>query len=622
MHDEIFFCSSYHISRSNLALHCISEKQKSYFSPDDLNCELGSTDTFVPFYTIAVCGMPPYTRRTRATVPASLEPLLETDNPDALLRRPRAPKAARVEAATRAAITPGRDTLKHHQLLDEDPGIEEAEPPSISDSDPWAEFYESIGNRSLYRVSGAEISSTSYSEEDLLTALYKRIGYLPPLDESTLDLLAQVLADPSMGRGGGRINPSEQTDFRFGLEDRNVALKPYPDEFSNHIKSLSSSPSDEQDNEKSGQARTWELDLQKACDDNFEPVFQRTVMISLINRYWFIYHQQDDDNPNSQPILDFAVEDVWKCPPMPSRALNNQQPRCLSQPKPDLAIAFRQNAIFRDESWPELPQAIKEVVCYEGQKQAVGKEARVFHFVTIEAKNKFKTPDDDTALLQSLNNASQSLHNMYELFREAGDAHVRVFFDKVRIFSAVSTSKGIKIRIHRACPTKDAILAEDAHPETGTASCQQPQVPARRSIVPDYPLQFLYDDFFEANSATADFTREAVVGIFEKIIVDYGIGELRGHLRAAAQAFESGCVEYEEKNNHKRLERDVGYYMHGLPPPSRAASTSFLGPSAHPSLSTHAALGGFGDIGLGAEQEASPSRVEPVAGQLKRRRYN
>ncbi|RYP01738.1 hypothetical protein DL764_006100 [Monosporascus ibericus] len=572
--------------------------------------------------------MPPYTRRARATVAGSSEPLLDSDNPDAILRRSRAPKATKAEAPTRVAVAPDRDLHDRHQLLDNNLDPEAAEPPSLPDSDPWAPYYESIGPRSAHYSSGLEDSSASNSEKDSLAALYKRIGYLPPLDEQTLDLLDQVLANPSMGRSGGRISPSEQEDFRFGLEDRNVALQPYRDAYVDHIESLSSSLSVES-NKKSGVIRTWELDLQKARDDNFEPIFQRTVMMSMINRHCFIYNQEDDGSRSNPLILDFAVEDAWKCPPMPSRALNNPQPRCLSQPKPDLAIAFRQYAIFQDEIWPELPQATKNLVCYEGQKQAIGKEARVFHFVTVEAKNKFKTPDDEIGLLQSLNNASQSLHNMYEFFREAGDTHVRVFFDKVRVFSAVSTSNGIKIRIHRACPTKNAILAEDARPEAETASGKQPnnQVPARRSIVPDYPLQFLYDDFFEASSATADFTRENVVGIFEKIIVSYGIGELRGHLRAAAQAFETKCVEYEEKNNNMRLGRDIGYYMHGLPLPPRGATPSLPAPSVHPSqvsLSTQAALGGLGQVGLGAQEKAGPSRVEPLSRQpvRKRRRHD
>ncbi|KAI1348641.1 hypothetical protein F5Y01DRAFT_291596 [Xylaria sp. FL0043] len=71
--------------------------------------------------------------------------------------------------------------------------------------------------------------------------------------------------------------------------------------------------------------------------------------------------------------------------------------------------------------------------------------------MTIEAKSSFKALDDQTALSQVLNNSSQSLHVMYELFREAGEEHLQTFFDKVRVFSAIAIGKGIKVNVHRAC---------------------------------------------------------------------------------------------------------------------------------------------------------------------------
>lgn len=500
--------------------------------------------------------MPPYTGRSSASVAGSPKPLLETEGPDAIIRRSSTPKAAMVELATHLTVATDQDELGSHQPLDSLPP--EATPPSLPDSDPWAAYYESVGHRSDSRSPSSEASSTSSSELNSVDAFYKEIGYLPPLDDSTLDLLEQVLADPSMALNGGRINPSEKEEFRIGLDYRNVHLMPFRDPYSGHIKSLSPRPLEEESNEKKRKARAWELDLQKSRDDSFEPVFQRTVMMSMINRHSFIYYSEDDDS-SSPPILDFAVEDAWKCPPMPSRALNNAQPRCLSQPKPDLAIAFRQNAIFQYQLWSEIPRETQRLVCYEGQKQAPGKEARIFHFLTIEAKNKFKSPDDEVGFYQSLNNASQSLHSMYEFFREAGESHIRVFFEKVRFFSIVSTSDGIKIRIHRACPTVNAILTEEARPENSTTAPEKDPkgpVPRKRSIVADYPLQFVYEDFFEANSQTSDFTREEVVRVFETIIVGYGIGELRGYLRAAAQDFERKCIKHAEENNNKHLERD------------------------------------------------------------------
>ncbi|KAJ9133150.1 hypothetical protein NKR23_g10946 [Pleurostoma richardsiae] len=410
--------------------------------------------------------------------------------------------------------------------------------PVSLDDDPRTSFYESSET-----VSSDTNSSTS-ADADSLVSFYRYIGYLPPLNASTLELLKQVLSDPGMGRTGGRINPTDQEHFRVGLGERNVALEPCHDTYLEHVKSLTAkTPEALPENRR--QIRAWTLDLQKTRDDPLESVFQYTIMMAMIDRHRFIYGREEA----SQPVLDFAVKQIWKCPPMPSRVLFDPQPRGLTQPKADLALAFRQYAIFQRKSWQELPNAMRSLFCYEGQ--ATGREARVFHFMTIEGKNASDTSEYEVALLQNLNNASQSLHNMYELFREAGDEHVRTFFDKVRFFSGVSTSKGIKIRVHRACRTTDDRATEQRG--------QPDEVPAMYSIVEGYPLQFVFDDFFEASGP--DFTREKVVDIFEKIMVGYAIGELWGHLQKAARAVEAKCLEY-KKNHGKRLWRGVEDYLH------------------------------------------------------------
>lgn len=456
-------------------------------------------------------------------------------------------RAAKAQGASVVSVAPAPD-LSDHQVDKSDISAG-PDAPSQSDSDQWA-IHDSILSRARHLSSSLDPSTELLSspDEDPLLSLYRRIGYLPPLDESTLELLKQVLSNPSMGSTGGRIGSSDLEKFRVGLKDRNVALEPCHDAYLDYIRTLSTSTSDETPSEKKRHTLAWDLDLQKTRGDPQEPVFQRTVMMSMIDRHRFIYERGD----NKQPVLDFAVERVWKCRPMPSMVFQEPQPKCLTQPKADLAIAFRQYAVFQSKYWQVLPNEMRELVCYEGQ--ATGKELRVFHFLTIESKNSFKPPDDEVGLCQSLNNASQSLHNMYEFFREAGDEHVQTFFDKVRVFSAVSTSRGIKIRAHRAC------LTEESRPEP-REHVQPDEVPAMCSILEDYPLQFVYDDFFEASGS--DFTRENVVSIFENIMVGYGIRELWGYLQAAAQAVEAKCLEY-KKNHNKRLWRDVGYYTHGL----------------------------------------------------------
>ena len=86
-----------------------------------------------------------------------------------------------------------------------------------------------------------------------------------------------------------------------------------------------------------------------------------------------------------------------------------------------------------------MPLTTKRLVCYESADE-IG-DARVFHFFTIEAKKTKTSTGDTVGMHQSLNNASQALHNMFEFFREAGPQHENTFFDKVRFFSVVAASK-------------------------------------------------------------------------------------------------------------------------------------------------------------------------------------
>ncbi|KAI8944093.1 hypothetical protein F4801DRAFT_585796 [Xylaria longipes] len=536
--------------------------------------------------------------RTRATV-GSAE-LSSSNDPEEILREGR-------RASRAAAKATERNSLHHFGGNSEEVG---PEVPDSSDADPWLAYYEEIGYLPPH-LSGSgslDTESSTSSNEDPLVFSYKNIGYLSPLDESTLRLLEQVLSDPNMGTTGGRINPSDVANFRVGLGERNVSLESCRDAYLHQINSLSPKTTKEAHPERKRHELAWELDLKKTQDDPLEPVFQRTIMMSMIDRHRFIYDRGDFHFP----VLDFAVERTWKCPPMPSRALWDRDPRLLTKPKADLALAFRQYAIFQRESWQELPNAMRSMFCYEGQ--ATGREVRVFHFMTIEGKNSDNGPDDAVALGQNLNNASQSLHIMYELFREAGEEHIRTFFDKVRFFSGVSTSKGIKIRVHRACLTKEyRKTVQDG---------QVDEAPPVHSIVDGYPLQFVFDDFFEASGT--DFTREKVVGIFEKIMVGYAIGELWGYLQKAAKAVEAKCLEYKSKNG-KRLDRDVGYYLYGMPLPQRKnGATPSL--ASQVSFSTQVANQRLGELGINSQrlddnqqestQDPGPSVVESMASQV------
>ncbi|RMZ87658.1 hypothetical protein DV736_g5122, partial [Chaetothyriales sp. CBS 134916] len=135
------------------------------------------------------------------------------------------------------------------------------------------------------------------------------------------------------------------------------------------------------------------------------------------------------------------------------------------------------------------------LACYESIKPP-GLN-RIFHFLTVEAKKEKISADDNVGRLQSLNNASQALHNMFEFFREAGHEDT---FAKVRFFSVVASTEALWIRIHRA--TRE--------PEDG--SDQGFIMPNRK----DYPLRFEYRNF--AQITKAEFARPTVLNTFENIL--------------------------------------------------------------------------------------------------------
>jgi hypothetical protein len=167
-------------------------------------------------------------------------------------------------------------------------------------------------------------------------------------------------------------------------------------------------------------------------------------MMSLIARHWFIYER------GYQPTLS-----RFQC----RRALElstDADPSVLvgytylTQPKPDLAVCFRRQALIPDYLWNKMPIATKRLACYENAGEIA--ETRVFHFFTIEAKKALRSADDTVGKRQGLNNASQALHNMFEFFRDAGQQHEDIFFTNVRFFSVVASTEGLTIRIHRANP--------------------------------------------------------------------------------------------------------------------------------------------------------------------------
>ena len=351
-----------------------------------------------------------------------------------------------------------------------------------------------------------------------------------------------------------RIGPDSQAKFTKGLLQRNVAKTPSgsADPRSEEIKSFSLEGFlQESADQKQLCEHLWLRDKAKLSPDSSEAIFQRTLMVSLIARHFLIYEKE----VNGEQLLDFSAEELWTCLPMPSRGLwrlemdPDVDEKFLTQPKPDLAICFNRNAVIEHSLWDSLPDATKGLACFENQDSGM---SRIFHFLTVEAKNATTSLEDQQALSQSLNNASQALYNFYEFFQDAGPTHKQIFFDKIRFFSAAANTQGILIRIHRAVE-----IPQDARP-------LRLVMPNR----PEYRLKFEYREFARLTGEDG-FTREKVIDVFRKML-KYAVDELSVWIYAAAEdlvnKLENDFAGYQARE-------EVGFYRYGQPSPRTSRNT-------------------------------------------------
>ena len=347
-----------------------------------------------------------------------------------------------------------------------------------------------------------------------------------------------------------------------GLHNRNVLSDP-----SSHLdprkEEIQSIPLEgylqETQEQETSHEELWKSDKAKCTPDSSEALYQRTLMINLITRHCLIY-QLDS---SKQQIFDFSVEEPWGCLPMPSRLLwaipKNQksEAKFLTQPKPDLAVCFKREAVISDRMWKTLPEPTKGLACFENSSSSA---SRIFHFLAVEAKKAMLDLDSPQALHQCLNNASQALHNMFEFFRDAGPEHEQVFYNKVRFFSVVANRKGIIVRIHRAIRKPD-----DAGP-------WELVMPDR----PDYRLEFEFREFQRISDAD-EFSRKKVLEVVKKIL-KYATDDLLKMINAAA----SKLVQNLEKDLGLYFaRREADFYSYGQPNPksfksSRRTSTSVV----------------------------------------------
>ena len=453
--------------------------------------------------------------------------------------------------------------------------------------------------RNFKRISGAvstgnqdDARSSGQSSIDPQELFNYKWGFLPPLDKEVEWIIAAVLEDPTLAKIIGRISPDNR-NFQKGLEQRNVSQVPSlsPDPRADEIRKLALTDFlPERADQQRCHDELWHSDLAKCTTTSSEALFQRTLMVSLIGRHSSIFQQSAD----KAQILDYSVEEPWTSLPMPTRSVwkvpetEAYEHRFLSQPKPDLAVCFDRACVIPENVWRKLPEATQALACIENTTLAA---SRVFHFLTIEAKNGDTGLGDRKALRQNLNNASQALHNMFEFFRDAGSRHERIFFEKVRFFSVVANSSGLVIRIHRAVeiPKHEdnflLIMPND----------------------PGYRLKFESREFRTISGAD-EYCRGVVLNTFKNIF-KYAVDELAGWIRDAALDLAEKLKDVDAPG----AKRPIHYYRHSQPSPKPATMKTPLGTlytSANDGFSTvNQKIRNANMISNGAQSNADNSMV-------------
>ena len=199
----------------------------------------------------------------------------------------------------------------------------------------------------------------------------------------------------------------------------------------------------------------------------------------------------------------FTCEATWVSDRFPCRDCSPEQCR-ISQPTPDLAVAFQADSLLPDNefsiAWTRL-KSLESAIFPEGTKEY--QEDWAFHFFSMEAKGKRGTPDNKVALAQNLNTASQALFNIYRCMKEAGD--LETFFKEVRVFSAVATAEGFWLRVHRPVQVNDL-----------------------QHNKKEYPIGFMFDEVINLRE---QYTKSRVSGIVYNVLCRYGIEVLHPILK-------------------------------------------------------------------------------------------
>jgi hypothetical protein len=238
---------------------------------------------------------------------------------------------------------------------------------------------------------------------------YRSYGYgSSDEDMTSTGIVSTDVRSKSKGTSKPRAFDVASKEYWMGLKARNVNFKQVVDGDKDWIKSHILPKGNESFSTED--EHKFRHDLLK-CENSDEPVFQRTVMMDLIDR-----HQIAD-------TLDYTCESQWQCERMPQRG--GEAAKRMPKPKPDLAVAFKTDSILETYQQGDLGDHL-QTMCPETLKEGQGD--RAFHFLSIEAKGASGDLANCKAHRQNFNTATQALHNICVFMRMAGGELLESFF--------------------------------------------------------------------------------------------------------------------------------------------------------------------------------------------------
>jgi hypothetical protein len=285
-------------------------------------------------------------------------------------------------------------------------------------------------------------------------------------------------------------------------------------------------------------SRDFDLDVTH-CKTSNEAVIQRTIMISIIDR-WQLHE-----------LFVFNCEGQWKLNPIHLLPTTGRM-HGVTLPKPDLAIFFKLSALTGASAWAPYPSEISHCLRPDGGDE------RCFPFFFIEVKK--AAGDLESAFRANLHSASQALYNIYIWMSQAQQEVV--FFDRVRVFTMDLNVQEINLRMHRAVSDEQ--------------NC----------------LSFHFDDIVSLKS----YDRDQACQIVRNILVEYVGKELHGILQTAFEEVSRqeqmlGQVEASHHQSKRKAELIAGQSSKRSRSRVGSEARALLGPTTSDAASSFGASG-------------------------------